>query len=195
MSFVDQEDVIDLFEDMCRHLFKELLGVQLPDRLQQMTWHEAMRRFGSDKPDLRFGMEFVELMDVLQTGSFAVFDQAAYIGGICVPGCADYTRKQLDQLTDFVKRPQVGAKGLVYVKYNSDGTIKNQVLYSLYGYIRVDQRNNIVVVDNGSANLFNINTGDAAANFNRLPAVRYILPYPEEAIARSNGVYKNYYGY
>ncbi len=127
MSFVDQEDVIDLFEDMCRHLFKELLGVQLPDRLQQMTWHEAMRRFGSDKPDLRFGMEFVELMDVLQTGSFAVFDQAAYIGGICVPGCADYTRKQLDQLTDFVKRPQVGAKGLVYVKYNSDGTIKSSV--------------------------------------------------------------------
>ena len=127
MSFVDQEDVIDLFEDMCRHLFKELLGVQLPDRLQQMTWHEAMRRFGSDKPDLRFGMEFVELMDVLQTGSFAVFDQAAYIGGICVPGCADYTRKQLDQLTDFVKRPQVGAKGLVYVKYNTDGTIKSSV--------------------------------------------------------------------
>jgi hypothetical protein len=78
---------------------------------------------------------------------------------------------------------------------NNDGTIKNQVLYSLYGYIRVDQRNNIVVVDNGSANLFNINTSDASANFNRLPAVRYMLPYPEEAIARSNGVYKNYYGY
>nr|AHF26062.1 aspartate--tRNA ligase [uncultured bacterium Contigcl_1748] len=127
MSFVDQEDVIDLFEDMCRHLFKELLGVQLPERLQQMPWHEAMRRFGSDKPDLRFGMEFVELMDVLQTGSFPVFDQAKYIGGICVPGCAGYTRKQLDQLTDFVKRPQVGAKGLVYVKYNTDGTIKSSV--------------------------------------------------------------------
>ncbi len=127
MSFVDQEDVISLFEDMCRHLFKELLGVSLPDKLQQMPWHEAMRRFGSDKPDLRFGMEFVELMDVLQTGTFPVFDQAAYIGGICVPGCASYTRKQLDQLTDFVKRPQVGAKGLVYVKYNADGTIKSSV--------------------------------------------------------------------
>ena len=127
MSFVDQEDVISLFEDMCRHLFKELLGVQLPERLQQMSWHEAMRRFGSDKPDLRFGMEFVELMDVLKTGTFPVFDQAAYIGGICVPGCASYTRKQLDQLTDFVKRPQVGAKGLVYVKYNADGTIKSSV--------------------------------------------------------------------
>ncbi len=127
MSFVDQEDVIDLFEDMCRHLFKEILHVELPEKLQQMPWHEAMRRFGSDKPDLRFGMEFVELMDVLKTGSFPVFDQAAYIGGICVPGCASYTRKQLDQLTDFVKRPQVGAKGLVYVKYNADGTIKSSV--------------------------------------------------------------------
>ncbi|MBR7054132.1 MAG: aspartate--tRNA ligase [Prevotella sp.] len=127
MSFVDQEDVISLFEDMCRHLFKELLGVTLPEKLQQMTWHEAMRRFGSDKPDLRFGMEFVELMDLMQIGAFPVFDQAAYIGGICVPGCASYTRKQLDQLTDFVKRPQVGAKGLVYVKYNADGTVKSSI--------------------------------------------------------------------
>ena len=128
MSFVDQEDVINLFEDMARTLFKEVRGVELPAKLQQMTWHEAMRRFGSDKPDLRFGMEFVELMDVLKgSGSFAVFDQAAYIGGICVPGCANYTRKQLDQLTDFVKRPQVGAKGLVYIKYNEDGTVKSSI--------------------------------------------------------------------
>ncbi len=128
MSFVDQEDVIGLFEEMMRHLFKEVRGVDLPAKLQQMTWHEAMRRFGSDKPDLRFGMEFVELMDVLKgTGSFAVFDSAAYIGGICVPGCANYTRKQLDQITDFVKRPQVGAKGLVYVKFNEDGTVKSSI--------------------------------------------------------------------
>ena len=128
MSFVDQEDVIEIFEDMARHLFKEVRGVQLPEHLPQMTWHEAMRRYGSDKPDVRFGMEFVELMDVLQhTGTFSVFDNAAYIGGICVPGCANYTRKQLDQLTDFVKRPQVGAKGLVYVKYNEDGTVKSSI--------------------------------------------------------------------
>ncbi len=128
MSFVDQEDVIEIFEDMARHLFKEVRGVQLPEHLPQMTWHEAMRRYGSDKPDVRFGMEFVELMDVLQhTGTFSVFDNAAYIGGICVPGCASYTRKQLDQLTDFVKRPQVGAKGLVYVKYNEDGTVKSSI--------------------------------------------------------------------
>ena len=127
MSFVDQEDVISLFEDMARHLFKEVRGVELPAKLQQMTWHEAMRRFGSDKPDLRFGMEFVELMDVMKTGTFSVFDQAEYIGGICVPGCANYSRKHLDQLTDFVKRPQVGAKGLVYIKFNEDGTIKSSV--------------------------------------------------------------------
>ena len=128
MSFVDQDDVINLFEDMARHLFKEIRGVELPAKLQQMTWHEAMRRFGSDKPDLRFGMEFVELMDVLKgTGTFSVFDSAAYIGGICVPGCANYTRKQLDQLTDFVKRPQVGAKGLVYVKFSADGTVKSSI--------------------------------------------------------------------
>ena len=128
MSFVDQEDVIDLFEDMARCLFKEVRGVELPAKLQQMTWHEAMRRFGSDKPDLRFGMEFVELMDDLKgTGTFSVFNDATYIGGICVPGCANYTRKQLDQLTDFVKRPQVGAKGLVYIKYNEDGTVKSSV--------------------------------------------------------------------
>ena len=128
MSFVEQDDVIDLFEDMARHLFKEVLGVELPNKLQQMTWHEAMRRFGSDKPDLRFGMELVELMDVLKgTGNFSVFDEAEYIGGICVPGCADYTRKQLDQLTDFVKRPQVGAGGMVYIKYNADGSFKSSV--------------------------------------------------------------------
>ena len=86
-----------------------------------------MRKYGSDKPDLRFGMEFVELMDVLKKGTFPVFDDAAYVGGICVPGCANYTRKQLDQLTDFVKSQQVGAKGLVYVKYNEDGTTKSSI--------------------------------------------------------------------
>ena len=128
MSFVDQDDVIDLFEEMARELFREVRGVELPAKLQQMTWHEAMRRFGSDKPDLRFGMEFVELMDVLKgTGSFPVFNDAEYIGGICVPGCANYTRKQLDQLTEFVKSQQIGAKGLVYVKFNEDGSVKSSI--------------------------------------------------------------------
>ena len=127
MSFVDQDDVINLFEEMARHLFREIRGVELP-KLEQMKWHDAMKRYGSDKPDLRFGMEFVELMDDLRgTGSFSVFDEAAYIGGIVVPGCADYSRKQLNELTDFVKRPQVGAQGLVFIKYNADGTIKSSI--------------------------------------------------------------------
>ena len=127
MSFVDQDDVLELFERMARHLFKEIRGVELPP-LERMTWQEAMKRFGSDKPDLRFGMEFVELKEAFaDKGSFSVFDDAQYIGGICVPGCAHYSRKQLDELTDFVKRPQIGAKGLVYIKYNEDGSIKSSI--------------------------------------------------------------------
>ena len=127
MSFVDQDDVLELFERMARHLFKEIRGVELPP-LERMTWQEAMKRFGSDKPDLRFGMEFVELKEAFAgKGSFSVFDDAQYIGGICVSGCAHYSRKQLDELTDFVKRPQIGAKGLVYIKYNEDGSIKSSI--------------------------------------------------------------------
>lgn len=127
MSFVDQEDVIEIFEEMARHLFREVRGVELPARLRQMTWHEAMAKYGSDKPDLRFGMEFVELMDVLKLGTFQVFDNAEYIGGIVAEGCAGYTRKQIDQLTDFVKSQQVGAKGLVYIKLNDDGSVKSSI--------------------------------------------------------------------
>ncbi len=128
MSFVDQEDVIEVFEGLARHLFKKVRNVDLPEKLDQMTWHDAMRLYGSDKPDRRFGMTFVEVDDVLKgTGTFPVFNEANYIGAICAPGCADYTRKQLDGLVDFVKRPQVGAKGLVYVKFNSDGTVKSSI--------------------------------------------------------------------
>ncbi len=128
MSFVDQEDVIEVFEGLARHLFKKVRNVDLPEKLEQMTWHDAMRLYGSDKPDRRFGMTFVEVDDVLKgTGTFPVFNEANYIGAICAPGCADYTRKQLDGLVDFVKRPQVGAKGLVYVKFNSDGTVKSSI--------------------------------------------------------------------
>ena len=128
MSFVDQEDVIEVFEGLARHLFKKVRNVDLPEKLDQMTWHDAMRLYGSDKPDRRFGMTFVEVDDVLKgTGTFPVFNEANYIGAICAPGCADYTRKQLDGLVDFVKRPQVGAKGLVYVKFNTDSTVKSSI--------------------------------------------------------------------
>ncbi len=129
MSFVTQYDIINMFESMAKYLFKEVRGYDLGDApFIRMPWHEAMRRFGSDKPDMRFGMEFVELKDVLGgTGTFGVFNEAAYIGGICAPGCAHYTRKQLDQLTDFVKSPQIGANGLVYARVGEDGTVKSSV--------------------------------------------------------------------
>ena len=128
MSFVQQEDILQLFEGMAKHLFRELRGVELTEPFPRMTWDDAMRLYGSDKPDTRFGMQFVELMDVLKgTGEFGVFNDAAYIGGICAEGQAVYTRKQLDQLTDFVRRPQMGAKGLVYARVQDDGTIKSSV--------------------------------------------------------------------
>ena len=128
MSFVTQEDIISTFEGMAKHLFKELRGIELKEDFPRMTWADAMRLYGSDKPDTRFGMEFVELMDVLKgTGEFSVFNEAAYIGGICAKGQAVYTRKQLDQLTEFVKRPQIGAKGLVYARVQEDGSVKSSV--------------------------------------------------------------------
>jgi aspartyl-tRNA synthetase len=127
MSYVNQEDIIELFEGMAKHLFKELRGVEMTEPFQRMPWSEAMKLYGSDKPDLRFGMQFVELMDVLKGYGFSVFDNAAYIGGICAKGAASYTRKQLDQLTEFVKRPQVGAKGMVYARIEADGSVKSSV--------------------------------------------------------------------
>lgn len=126
MSFVEREDVLGIFEGLIRHLFKELRGIEIPE-LPRMTWHEAMENYGCDKPDLRFDMKFVNLTSQTQTNDFAVFNSAEYVGAICVPGCAGYTRKQLDELTEFVKRPQIGAKGLVYVKYNEDGSLKSSV--------------------------------------------------------------------
>ena len=127
MSFVEQDDIINLFEGMAVHLFKELRGVDLPQPFVRMPWADAMKYYGSDKPDLRFGMKFVELMDIMKRHGFGVFDNAAYVGGICAPGAATYTRKQLDQLTDYVKRPQIGAKGMVYARVEADGTVKSSV--------------------------------------------------------------------
>ena len=127
MSFIEQNDVIELFEGMAKHLFKEIRGVELTEPFPRMPWADAMKYYGSDKPDTRFGMRFVELMDVLKGCGFSVFDNAEYIGGICAEGAAHYTRKQLDALTEFVKRPQVGAKGMVYARVEADGNVKSSV--------------------------------------------------------------------
>ena len=127
MSFVEQEDIITTFEGMAKHLFKTLRGVELNEPFQRMSWADAMKYYGSDKPDLRFGMKFVELMDIMKGHGFSVFDNAAYVGGICAEGAATYTRKQLDALTEFVKKPQIGAKGMVYARVEADGTVKSSV--------------------------------------------------------------------
>ena len=127
MSFVEQEDILNLFEGLIKHLFKTLRGIEMKEPLRRMTWQDAMKYYGSDKPDLRFGMPFVELMDVMKGHDFSVFDNAAYIGGICAKRAANYTRKQLDQLTEFVKRPQIGAKGMVYARVEADGHVKSSV--------------------------------------------------------------------
>ena len=128
MSFVTQDDVIELFEGMAKHLFKTLRGVDLGEApFLRMPWADAMKYYGSDKPDLRFGMKFVELMDIMKGHGFAVFDNAAYVGGICAEGAASFTRKQLDALTEYVKRPQIGAKGMVYARIEADGNVKSSV--------------------------------------------------------------------
>ncbi|KGE89403.1 MAG: aspartate--tRNA ligase [Phaeodactylibacter xiamenensis] len=126
MAFVTQEQVLNTFEGLTRHLFKTLKGIELPE-FPRMSYDEAMTRFGSDKPDLRFGMEFTELNDVAQNKGFKVFDSVELIVGIVAEGCAEYSRKQVDELTKWMQRPQIGAKGLVYVKYNEDGTFKSSV--------------------------------------------------------------------
>ncbi len=127
MSFVEQEDVINMFEGLVKHIFKYVKNIDFTEAFPRITWADAMKYYGSDKPDIRFGMKFVELTDLVKGHGFAVMDDAEYTAGICVPGCAGYTRKQTDELTDFVKRPQIGAKGLVWVKIAEDGSIKSSV--------------------------------------------------------------------
>jgi len=127
MSFVDQEDVLQIFEGMVKHLFKFVKNIDFTEAFPRMTWADGMKYYGSDKPDIRFDMKFVELKEAVSGRDFVVFDSAAYVGGICAPRCASYTRKQLDELTDFVKRPQIGAKGMVYIRCEADGTFKSSV--------------------------------------------------------------------
>lgn len=127
MSFVEQEDVLQMFEGLVKHIFKYVKDIDFAEPFPRMTWADAMKYYGSDKPDTRFGMKFVEIKDLTTGKGFAVLDDAEYVGAICAPGCASYTRKQLDQLTDFVKRPQIGAKGMMWVKVEQNGSIKSSV--------------------------------------------------------------------
>ena len=127
MSFVEQEDVIEMFEGLVKHIFKYVKDIDFTEPFPRMTWADAMKYYGSDKPDIRFGMPFVEFTDLAQGHGLSVADDAQIVVGICAPGCASYTRKQIDQLTDFVKRPQVGAKGLIWVKFEEDGSVKSSV--------------------------------------------------------------------
>jgi aspartyl-tRNA synthetase len=125
MSFVERDDILDTFEGLARYLFKKIKGVEFTERFLKLPYAEAMEYYGSDKPDLRFGMKFCDLTATVKGRGFGVFDSAEYIGGICAPGCSEYSRKQTDELTEFVRRPQIGAKGLVYLKYGADGSLKS----------------------------------------------------------------------
>ncbi|RLD57704.1 MAG: aspartate--tRNA ligase [Bacteroidetes bacterium] len=127
MSFAEQEDILNMFEGLAKHLFKKIKGLDIDTKFSRITWADAMKYYGSDKPDLRFEMKFIDLSEIVKGNNFKIFDEAEYVGGICAEACASYSRKQLDALTDFVRRPQVGAKGLVYVKCNDDGTFKSSV--------------------------------------------------------------------
>jgi aspartyl-tRNA synthetase len=125
MSFVEQDDILNTFEGLARYLFKQVKGIEFNESFPRISYANAINLYGTDKPDLRFGMEFRDITSLVKGNGFVVFDSAEYVGGICATGCAEYTRKQLDELTEFVKRPQIGAGGLVYLKYSSDGTLKS----------------------------------------------------------------------
>ena len=127
MSFVEQEDVLNMFEGMMRTMFKNVLGVDIPNPMPRMSWYDAMDKYGSDKPDVRFGMTIHEITDKVKGKGFSVLEDATYVGAIAVLGGAEYTRKQIDELTEWVKRPQVGAKGLIYIKLNADGSVKSSI--------------------------------------------------------------------
>jgi len=127
MSFVEREDILNTFEGLAKYLFRQIKGIEFPEPFARMSYREAMESYGSDKPDLRFGMKFHDLTDAVKCKNFVVFDSSEYVGALAAPGCSEYTRKQVDELTDFVKRPQIGAKGLVYVRYAADGSLKSSV--------------------------------------------------------------------
>ncbi len=172
MSFVTQEDILNTFEGLIRNLFSKVKGIELPE-VPRMTYADAMRLYGSDKPDIRFEMKFAELkgesQDFTSGKGFGVFDDAELVVGICAPGCAVYTRKQMDELTDWVKRPQIGAKGLIYVRYNTDGTIKSSVDKF---YSEEDLKKWVEILDAKPGDLLLIMSGNADKARKQLNEVR-----------------------
>lgn len=157
MAFIEQEDILNVFEGLTKHLLKDLKGITI-DKFPRMTYDQAMKTYGNDKPDIRFGMKFGELTEVAQHRDFAVFNTAELVVGIAVPGAATYTRKEIDALIDWVKRPQIGASGMVYVKYEADGTLKSSVdkfynLEDLQKWVEITQANpgDLIVILSGNA--------------------------------------------
>jgi aspartyl-tRNA synthetase len=171
MAFITQEDILNTFEGLVRHLFKTVKGIDIPS-VPRMKYDEAMRLYGSDKPDTRFDMKFVELTDVVKGRSFPVFESAELVAGITAKGCSEYTRKQLDELTEFVKRPQVGAKGLVYIQYRTDGTLKS----SVDKFYSADDLKNIAAVAGASAgDLILLMAGEKNATRKQLNELRLLM--------------------
>ena len=171
MAFVEQEDILNTFEGLVIHLLKEIKGIDLKD-FPRMTYDEAMRTYGNDKPDIRFDMKFGELNDVAQGKGFGVFDSQELVVGIAVPGCAEYSRKQIDKLIDFVKRPQVGANGLIWAKYNKDGSFKSSVDKF---FDAEDLKNWAVKVNANPGDLILVMAGDTAKTRTQMSVLRMEL--------------------
>ena len=169
MSFIHQEDILNTFEGLARHLFHEMKGIDFDSPFPRISYNEAMNLYGSDKPDIRFGMQITELIEAVRGRNFAVFDSAEYVGGICAPGCAVYTRKQLDELTEFVKRPQIGAKGLVYARVEADGSVKS----SIDKFYNADDLKGLAgVMKAGAGDLILIMAGDKEKTLSALGELR-----------------------
>jgi aspartyl-tRNA synthetase len=169
MSFVHQDDILNMFEGLACHLFREIKGIEFEDKFPRISYDEAMRLYGSDKPDIRFGMLITELTLAVKGRGFTPFESAAYVGAICAAGCGEYTRKQLDELTEYVRRPQIGAKGLVYARFDADGSVKS----SIDKYYSADDLKKIAVEAGASAgDLIMMISGDREKTLNALGELR-----------------------
>jgi aspartyl-tRNA synthetase len=185
MSFVERDDLLDTFEGLAKHLFREVLNVEIKEAFEKMSYDRAMAEYGTDKPDLRFEMKLKELTSSVQGKGFQVFDGAEYIGGICAPGCAGYSRKELDALTDFLTRPQIGAKGLIHLRYNEDGTFKSTMDKF---FSEEDLKSLAEQFQAGSGDLIMILAGERSSTLNALSELR--LEMGNRLNLRKKGTYR-----